>query len=74
VSLEKSNCLFVEVQGDSIIVTEPATQFNAFYTVPTTALRPRLILKRRTDTENYELLARAWKAANDKARELGWIG
>jgi hypothetical protein len=74
VSLEKSNCLFVEVQGDSVIVTEPVTQFYAIYTVPTTAPRPRLILKRRTDTEDYELLARAWQAANDKARELGWIG
>ena len=72
--MEKSNCLFVEVQGDSVIVTEPVTQFYAIYTVPTTAPRPRLILKRRTDTEDYELLARAWQAANDKARELGWIG
>jgi hypothetical protein len=22
---------------------------------------------------NYKFLARAWQAANDKARELGWI-
>jgi len=35
--------------------------------------RPRLVLRRRSDTDDYELLAQAWKAANDKARELGWI-
>jgi hypothetical protein len=67
--VERSNRLFVDVQ----VVTEPATQFYAIYTMPTTTPRPRLILKRRSDTEDYELLARAWQAANDKARELGWI-
>jgi len=71
--VERSNPVFVEVQGDSVIVTEPTTQFYAIYTMPTTTPRPRLILKRRSDTEDYELLARAWQAANDKARELGWI-
>jgi hypothetical protein len=71
--VETSNRLFVNVQGDWVIVTEPATQFYAIYTIPTTTPRPRLILKRRSDTEDYELLARAWEAANDKARELGWI-
>jgi hypothetical protein len=30
-------------------------------------------LRRRSDTDDHKLLARAWKAANDKARELGWI-
>ena len=70
--VERSNPVFVEVQGGSVIVTEPTTQFYAIYTMPTTTPRPRLILKRRSDTEDYELLARAWQAANDKARELGW--
>jgi len=65
--VERSNPVFVEVQGGSVIV------FYAIYTMPTTTPRPRLILKRRSDTEDYELLARAWQAANDKARELGWI-
>jgi hypothetical protein len=35
--------------------------------------QPQLILGRRSDTDDHELLARAWQAANDKARELGWI-
>ena len=34
---------------------------------------PLLILRERTKTDDYELLAEAWKAANDKARELGWM-
>jgi hypothetical protein len=71
--VERSNRFLVDVQGQWVIVNEPVTQFCAIYTMPTTTPRPRLILKRRTDTEDYELLARAWEAANDKARELGWI-
>ena len=31
------------------------------------------IIRRRTDTDDHEVIARAWQAANDKARELGWI-
>jgi hypothetical protein len=37
------------------------------------SLNRRLILKCRLDTEDHELLALHGKAANDKARELGWI-
>ena len=37
------------------------------------AVVPQRILKRRTQTDDYVVLARAWQAANDKARELGWI-
>jgi hypothetical protein len=33
----------------------------------------QLKLKYWTETEDNELLARAWRAANMKARELGWI-
>jgi hypothetical protein len=34
---------------------------------------PALIVWRRTETDDEELLAQAWQAANTKARELGWI-
>jgi hypothetical protein len=34
---------------------------------------PDLILRRHTDTDDQELLAEVWRAATDKARELGWI-
>jgi len=60
-----------EVRGDLIVVTDPATQFFAIYTKPTG--QSQLILKRRTETDDYEILAGAWQAANTKARELGWI-
>jgi len=36
-------------------------------------LSQRASLGRRTETDDYELLARVWEAANAKARELGWI-
>jgi hypothetical protein len=58
------------VQGDEIIVTSE-TGFRAEYWG-----RPnhsQLKVRRCTDTENQELLAKAWQAANAKARELGWI-
>ena len=61
----------IEVHGDLLIVTAPIAEFFAVYVKPTT--EPQLILKRRTQTEDYVLLAQAWQAANTKARELGWI-
>jgi len=30
-------------------------------------------LRKPTDDAGHEFLAQAWKLANDKARELGWI-
>jgi len=61
--------LTVFVHGDEIIVTAPG--FQAAYYKPTN--QPQLFLRRRSDTDDHELLARAWQAANDKAREWGWI-
>jgi hypothetical protein len=46
--------------------------FCAVYYKPSN--QPQLILRRRSETDDHTLLARAWQAANDKARELGWIG
>ena len=66
-----SELLVVKVQIGEIIVTAP--NFYASYVKPITTQRPRLILRRRSDTDDYELLAQAWQAANDKARELGWF-
>ena len=62
--------LFVMVQGDEIIVTSE-TGFRAEYWKRPN--HPQLKVRRRTETENHELLAKAWQAANAKARELGWI-
>ena len=61
----------IEVHGDLLIVTAPIAEFFAVYVKPTS--EPQLLLKRRTQTDDYVLLAQAWRAANTKARELGWI-
>jgi hypothetical protein len=62
--------LFVVVQGDEIVVTSE-TGFRAAYCKRPNF--PQLKVRRRTDTDDHELLAQAWQAANAKARELGWI-
>lgn len=61
--------LHIEVRGDLIVVTDSATQFFAIYAKPS---HPQLILRHSAPTGD-DLLGRAWQAANDKARELGWI-
>ena len=60
-----------EVRGDLIIVTHPATQFFAVYAKSSN--RSELMLQRRSDTGDNVLLVQVWRAANDKAREIGWI-
>jgi hypothetical protein len=69
-SLEQRKRLFVVVKGDEIIVTNYAGFRAAYCRRPN---HPRLIVRRRTDTDDHEVLVQAWQAANDKARELGWI-
>jgi hypothetical protein len=65
-----SSCLLIaELRGDEIIVK--TLGFYAAYAKSSDA--PQLVLRRCTDTNDHELLARAWQAALAKARELGWI-
>jgi hypothetical protein len=70
-SLNKRETLEVTVQGGAIIITLPSSGFRAVYYKP--HRQPQLVLRERTKTEDHELLSEAWKAANNKARELGWI-
>jgi hypothetical protein len=70
--------LRLDVVDDEIIVTLPFTDYTVTYYKP--ANSPQLLAKnfpreddRRIPMSQSEFLARAWKAANDKARELGWI-
>jgi hypothetical protein len=69
--------LHVEVHGGEIVVTLPDSIYSVtYYQSPTghlaakmlpTTYDPNAVLK------SAEFLAQAWKLANDKARELGWI-
>ncbi|MGB6196064.1 MAG: hypothetical protein WBF49_06980 [Methyloceanibacter sp.] len=69
--LEKQRRLFVMVAGDEIVVTSDAGFRAAYCRRPH---HPQLIIRSRTDTDDHEVIAQAWEAANDKAREIGWIG
>jgi hypothetical protein len=69
-ALEKQRRLFVIVTGDEIVVASD-TGFRAAYCGR--PHHPQLIVRRRTNTDDHEMIAQAWQAANDKARELGWI-
>jgi hypothetical protein len=63
--------LDIEVKDRDIVVGVPSVRFSAVYYKA--AGQPHLILRQRSKCDDYELIADAWKAANDKARELGWI-
>jgi hypothetical protein len=65
--------LDVEVRDDEIIVTQSGSKFRAVYhsVHHKPEDQPQLIVK-GTPHGNYNFLAQAWQAANDKARELGW--
>ena len=71
--------LHVEVQGDDIVVSLPGTSYVVTY-YRATAFPQQLLTKSHSGRQDQdapmtqaEFHARAWKAANDKARELGWI-
>jgi hypothetical protein len=73
------NCdLCVEVRGQDIVVTMSGTSLRVVYrkSHQGSQLVPRLDYFRdqqKGPITRAEFLARALKAANDKARELGWI-
>jgi hypothetical protein len=70
--------LRVQVVDDEIIVIRPGSIYSVTYYKPPNS--PQLLAKRIADHDDLrfpmtaaEFLAQAWKLANDKARELGWI-
>ena len=69
--------LHVEVQGGDIIVTLPGTSFMVTYFKPagTSHLIARSNWTNDPDAsiELGEFLEQAWTAANDTARERGWL-
>ena len=68
--------LDIEVRDDEMIVTLPGTNYVATYYRATAR---ELLAKSSSGQESdgamtqAEFHGRAWKLANDKARELGWI-
>jgi hypothetical protein len=70
--------LQIEVRGQDIIVTMPETSFRVVYRKPNRG--SQLVTKldyfqhdQKGPITRAQFLARAWKLANDKARERGWI-
>ena len=66
----------VEVEDDGIVVTLPGTNLRVIYRKPDQSLG--LVASdfrgdRGAGISLADFLARAWRIANDKARELGWI-
>ena len=66
------------VQGSEIVVTASETDYVMTYYKP--ANSPQLLARsfprkedRRVSMTLADFLTAAWKLANDKARELGWI-
>jgi len=70
--------LEVDVLHNEITVTVPGTNYMATYYKPRDS---RILIAKRMSREDdqrtsmtlSEFLGSAWWAANDKARELGWI-
>jgi hypothetical protein len=67
--------IHVAVVGDAIIVTMPGTRYSVIYRK---GAKPWLLASSIHEDDDFPsrsftFRARAWTAANDKARELGWI-
>ena len=60
--------LRIDVVDDDIIVSLPGTSYSVTYFKR--ANSPQLLAK---PIALSDFLSRAWRVANDKARELGWI-
>jgi hypothetical protein len=68
--------LRIEVEDDGIIVTLPGTTFHVIYrkTNETPGLvQIALQADKSAGISQADFLASAWRAASDKAKELGWI-
>ena len=78
-AIEKAAAVaLVEVRDEEIIVTMPGTSYTVTYCKPANSsqLLARRIAEsddKRTSMSLSEFLTLAWKLANERARELGWI-
>jgi len=68
--------LYIEVEGDVIIVTLPGTTLRVNYSKPKKSdglVAFGIHGDKDAGVSQVDFLVRAWRIANDKARELGWI-
>jgi hypothetical protein len=66
--------LELEVRGNAVVVTMPGTQFSMTCgMLEDSQFWTDLVLDQDAAISPAEFLSRAWRAANDKARELGWV-
>ena len=70
--------LRVHVVDDELIVILPGSYYSVTYYKPEDS--PQLLARHIVQKDDLripmtaaEFLAQAWKLANDKARELGWV-
>ena len=70
--------IHLDVRGGDIIVDLPGTSYTVTYHKP--GVSRQLLVDclpakddARTRLTQSEFLARAWRLANDKARELDWV-
>lgn len=68
----------LSVNADEIVVTVPFTSYTVTYYKPDNS--PQLLARKfpskddsRVPMTQAEFLAQAWRLANAKARELGWV-
>ena len=70
--------IYLDVRGGDIIVDLPGDELHCHLYKPAVsrqllAAYPPAKDDVRTGLTQAQFLARAWRLANDKARELGWI-
>ena len=70
--------IHLDVRGDDIIVDLPGTSYTVTYHKPVVAIQLLAAYLHTKDDARAgltqaEFLARAWRLANDKAREMSWI-
>jgi hypothetical protein len=69
----------VQVLGPDIIVTMPGTSFRVIYTkteddtLIASGFTTKKLENEKRQTSFPHFLALAWTAANEKAKEIGWI-
>ena len=69
--------LRLETQGSDIVITLPGTSYQVTFRkladYPGISASHNIQDERDAPITRAEFLALAWRVANDKARELGWI-